>query len=167
MDMEKSTENKESRDSSLTDMVEQVQSEKIRNYINGRVIPQMKWYSSKSRECKRKYYRCMTISILLGILIPVISVFADGAIEVKALLAFLGAAVTADNAYLSLHNFKDLWLDYRITRERLLRTLYCYFNDAGIFLQGNTQAEKDVLLVNVCEEELIRENNGWQSSMKE
>jgi len=167
MEKQGNTENKGSRDALLTDMAAQVQNEKIRSYINGRIIPQIKWYSSKSREYKRKYYRCMTVSILLGALIPVFSVFADGAIEIKMMLSFLGAAVTAINAYLSLHNYKDLWLNYRIIHERLLRILYCYFNNAGIFTQKNTQTEKDVLLVNVCEEELSHENDGWLTSMKE
>jgi len=156
-----------SRDALLTDMAAQVQNEKIRSYINGRIIPQMKWYSSKSREYKRKYYCCMTASIFLGALIPVFSVFADGRIGVKAALAFLGAAVTAINAYLSLYNYKELWLDYRTIREKLLRILYCYFSSAGIFARENTQEERDVLLVSVCEEELSCENNGWLTFMKE
>ncbi len=67
-----------------------------------------------------------------------VSVFADGAIWVKVLFVILGVAVTASNAYLSLHNFKDLWLTYRNIREALLRTLYCYFNHVGIFSQNNT-----------------------------
>jgi len=161
------TENQNSRDTLLADMAAQVQNEKLRSYINGRIIPQMKWYSSKSREYKRKYHRCMTASILLGALIPVFSVFADGAVEVKVILTSLGAAVTAINAYLSLHGYKDLWLNYRTIRERLLRILYCYFNDAGIFAQKDTQAERDVLLINICEEELSCENDGWLTYMKE
>lgn len=165
MGRQKNSENQNTRDTALADMVSQIQNEKIRNYINGRIIPQMKWYSSNSREYKRKYHRCMTVSILLGAFIPVVSVFADGSTEMKVVLAFLGASVTAINAYLSLHNYKDLWLEYRTTRERLLRILYCYFNDAGIFTQKNSQAEKDILLVNVCEEELSSEHDGWMASM--
>jgi len=154
------------REASLTDLIAQVQNGNTRDYITNRILPQMKWYSNKSRESKRQYYFWMTFSIFLGAMIPVVSVFADGAIWVKVLLAILGAAVTAINAYLSLHNFKDLWLTYRNIREALLRTLYCYFNHAGIFSQNDTQEEKDILLVSVCEEEISHETSDWLSFMK-
>ncbi len=167
MGKQANTESTNSRDTLLTDMAAQVQNENIRSYINGRIIPQMKWYSSKSREYKQKYYRCMTASILLGALIPVFSAFADGSPGIKVILTLLGASVTAINAYLSLYNYRELWLDYRIIREKLLRILYCYFNNAGIFARKNTQEEKDILLVNICEEELSCENDEWLTSMKE
>lgn len=153
------------RDSSLADMIEQVENRNTKNYIKERILPQMKWYSDKSKESKRQYYNWMKISILFGAMIPVASVFADGEIWVKVLIAILGAAVTAINAINSLHNFRDLWLTYRKSRENLLRTLYCYFNNAGIFSQNSTQEEKDILLVNVCEEEINRETGGWFSLM--
>lgn len=154
------------RDAALTALIGQVQSGKTRDYISNRILPQMKWYSSKSGENRKKYHFWMTCAIVLGAMIPVASVFADGPVWVRALIAVLGAAVTACNAYLSLHNFRDLWLTYRNTREALLRTLYCYFNDAGIFSQNVSQEEKDILLINVCEEEMSRENSGWISAMK-
>ena len=154
------------RDTSLEDFISQVQCENIKSYITNRVLPQMKWYSSKSGENKRKYHFWMTVAILLGAMIPVVSVLADGAVWVKALIATLGAAVTACNSYISLHNFKDLWFTYRNTREALLRILYSYFNSAGIFSQSGTQEEKDILLVKLCEEELSHETDEWLSLMK-
>ncbi len=154
------------RDTFIEDFISQVQCENIKNYISNRILPQMKWYSSKSNENKRKYHFWMTVAILLGALIPVVSVFADGAVWVKALIATLGAAVTACNSYISLHNFKDLWLTYRNTREALLRILYSYFNSAGIFSQSGTQEVRDILLVNLCEEELSHETADWLSIMK-
>ena len=154
------------RDTSLEYFISQIQCENTKNYITNRILPQMKWYSSKSSENKRKYHLGITISILLSAMIPVVSVFADGAIWVKVLIAALGAAVTACNSYISLHNFKDLWLTYRNTREVLLRILYNYFNNAGVFSQSNAQKEKDILLVNLCEEELSHETGGWFYLMK-
>ena len=62
---------------------------------------------------------------------------------------------------MALHNFKDLWLNYRNTREKLLRVLYYYFNDAGIFSKDMQQGERDILLINICEEEMAGENGEW------
>lgn len=107
----------------------------------------------------------MTFSICIGAMIPVLSIFADGAI-IKILIAALGSAVTASNAYISLHNFKDLWMIYRSTREALLRTLYSYFNNAGIFSQNITQEEKDILLIDSCEEKMSYETDIWGSVIK-
>ena len=154
------------RCASLEDFISQIQCENIKSYIIKRVLPQMKWYSSKSSENKRKYHFWMTVAILLGAMIPVVSVFADGTVWVKALIAALGAAVTACNSYISLHNFKDLWFTYRNTRETLLRILYSYFNNAGVFSQSGAQEEKDILLVKLCEEEFSHETDDWLSLMK-
>lgn len=157
---------KQSRDAVLSNLIEQVQYEKTKDYITNRIVPQMEWYSSKSRSYKKKYYRWMTAVIMISAFVPVVSVFADGSIWVKALLAALGAGTTACNAYLSLQNYKDLWLSYRKTREAVLRTLYFYFNNIGVFSQSGTQEEKDARLIILCENELSSETGGWQSSME-
>lgn len=64
----------------------------------------------------------MTASIILGTTIPVASIFADGNILTKFIIAVLGAGVTATNAFLSLNNSKDLWMAYRIAYNTLLQT---------------------------------------------
>ena len=95
MDVPDKGENKSNvRNVALMDLVGQIQNENTKNYVIGRIMPQMEWYSSKGGECKKKYYRWMASSILLGALIPVVSVFADGAVWTKVLLAALGSAVT-------------------------------------------------------------------------
>lgn len=160
------TESHKTRNDVLANLAEQIRNENTRNYVFDRLMPQMEWYSGKGKECKKKYYRWMGVSILLGALIPVVSVFADGAVWVKALLAALGSAVTVCNAYAAIHNYKDLWITYRNTREKLLRFLYCYFHDADVFSQEKDQGKKDALLVNLCEEEMAGETAGWMSLME-
>ncbi|EOS25916.1 hypothetical protein C806_01455 [Lachnospiraceae bacterium 3-1] len=150
----------------ISEMISQVENENTKKYINNRIMPQVKWYSSKSTQNKHRYYFWMTISLILGIMVSVISVFANGSIWTKMIIAILGAAVTATNAYISLHNFKDLWIVYRKTHGVLTRTLYHYFNNAGIYSQYSTQNQKDVLLVNICEEEISKESDGWYTILQ-
>lgn len=170
---------KNMRDKVLVDMILSVKNEDTKRYILSRVIPQMDYYSKSSRKNKAEYIRYMTISIVLGALIPVLSVliptdFSDTGIArpgllwtIKVLIAALGAGVTALNAYMSLHNFKDLWTTYRNTREALLRTLYAYFNNTDRFAKQRTQEERDALLIKLCEDELARENGSWRALVED
>lgn len=156
-------ENQKSRDEALDHLIQQVQNEKTKDYICSRIVPQLEWYGCKSREYKQKYQNATLATIILGALIPVVSVIANGNIWVKALLAAMGAGVTAVNAYLALNKFEELWTSYRCTRESLFRILYYYFNDAGIFHNIQTQKEKDVLLINTCEDLISKETSNWRA----
>ena len=150
-----------SRDAALRKRVMQIEDDETRNYLLDRVLPQMTWYSKRSAQYRSMYYRLMAATIFLGALIPVFSVGGSYGV-VKVIIALLGASVTAINAYIALHNYHDLWITYQKTREDLVHTLYCYFNRAGVFSQKR-MSEKDVnvLLVNVCEDTLSKENGGW------
>ena len=154
-----------SRNRPLSELAAEIQDARTKDYVENRLLPQMTWYSAKSREYKGQYYMLMSFSIVLGAMIPVTSLLLKGPLWVQVLIASLGASVTALNAYLSLNNSKDLWLTYRNTREILLRTLYFYFNNAEKFSKG-TAEEKDALLIEVCEAELARENGTWRSMME-
>lgn len=56
MDVPDKGENKSNaRNVALMDLVGQIQNENTKNYVIGRIMPQMEWYSSKGGECKKKY----------------------------------------------------------------------------------------------------------------
>ncbi|MBR3569299.1 MAG: DUF4231 domain-containing protein [Oscillibacter sp.] len=153
------------RDAALRKRVMQIEDDETRNYLLDRVLPQMTWYSKKSSHYQTMYYRFMALSIGLGALIPVCSI-GGSHIFFKVVLAILGASVTAINAYLALHKYQELWISYRSTREELLHTLYSYFNQAGVFAQKKmSQEELNVLLVEVCENTLSKENGGWSTTI--
>ena len=154
-----------SRDKALSGLIATVQNERTKDYIQNRIIPQMEWYSKKSAVYKKQYFKWMTVSIILGALIPVFSVFSNADLFIKVLIAALGAGVTAINAYLSLHGSRDLWISYRTTRENLLHALYAYFNNAEVFSRDVEQSKKDVLLFQICENELSTENSVWKSTL--
>ncbi len=154
-----------SRDAAIRKRVMQIEDEETRNYLLDRVLPQMTWYSKKSANYQKKYHQLMTAAICLGALIPVFSVWANNA-AFKVILAFLGASVTAVNAYLALYKYQELWIAYRSAREELIHTLYSYFNKAGVFAQKKmTEKELNVLLVEVCENALSKENGGWTTTI--
>ncbi len=155
-----------SRNKVLYDLAEKnVENPCTKDYIQNRIIPEMDYYSKRSREYQKTYQRWMTVSIALSALIPVLSILIEENGVIKITIALCGAAVTGLNAYLSLKSYKDLWLRYRTTRETLLSALYCYFNNARMFEKENDPRQKDILLVNLCEDILNDENGGWREIM--
>lgn len=154
------------RDNPLLPLIDQVESDKTRHYIVNRLMPQMSYYRNASGKCKKRYLRWMIAAIIVGAVIPVLSVIADGSIFMKLVLSALGSAVTAINAYLALENAKDLWHNYRQEREILLSTLYCYLNNAGMFAHLESQELKDALLIETCEKEMTKEVGNWATVLR-
>ena len=114
MDNQKNT---STRDMLLKDLIAQVQNANTKDYLLNRILPQLNWYGKNSKKNKMQYYLWMTVSIVLGAVIPIVSVFADGKTWVKVTIAALGSSVTAINSFIALHNFRDLWITYRKNRE--------------------------------------------------
>ena len=154
---------KSSRDAPLEKLASEIENVRTRDYVQNRLLPQMAWYSKKAANYKKKYYQLTWLSFALDVAILILLVLLQGSLAIRILIALCGGGAIAINAYLFQNNLRDLWLTYRNTREILLRTLYFYFTDSEDFSKG-TPAEKDALLIEVCEEELTRENGTWRSS---
>ena len=152
-----------SRDAPLNKLASEIENVRTRDYVQNRLLPQMAWYSKKGNSYKKKYYQLTWLSFALDVAILILVVLLQGSLAIRMLIALCGGGVIAINAYLLQNNLRDLWLTYRNTREVLLRTLYFYFNNSEEFSKG-TSEEKDALLIEVCEEELTRENGTWRSS---
>ena len=89
--------------SELSAWIEKVQNPDTKQYINDRVKDQMDYYKIKSREYKKKYNSWMTTSIVISLMIPVFSIFANESLFMKAIISFLGGGTAAITAYLRLH----------------------------------------------------------------
>jgi len=152
--------------SDLSTWIEKVQDPDTKQYILQRVMEQMNFYKTKSRAFKKKYNNWMTASIIISFLIPVVSVFADGSLVMKVVIAFLGGSITAITAYLRLHNYLELWSIYRNNREYLLSVLYSYFTATGIFRNIADQAGRDALLIETCENCFSAENKQWRELIR-
>ena len=151
----------------LDEWIKEIENETTRNYVQDRVVDQMNFYRTKSKEYKKNYQRLMTASIVIGFLIPVTSVLADGSLIMKIILAALGSATTAISAFLRMKNYYEMWTHYRCNHEYLLSTLYAYFTKNGIFKTCANQTECDTLLIEACETCFNRENQRWIELFKE
>lgn len=152
--------------SELSAWIVKVQDTDTKQYICDRVMDQMNFYKKKSREYKKKYNFWMTASIIISLLIPVVSIFADAGMYMKAIIALLGGGTAAITAYLRLHNYLELWGIYRNNREYLFSVLYSYFTATGIFRKLSDQAERDALLIETCEGCFNSENKQWRELLR-
>lgn len=148
--------------SELSGWIEEIQDPYTKQYVIDRVMDQMNFYKTKSRAYKKKYNFWMTASIIISLLIPVISIFADEGLFVKAIIALLGGGTAAITAHLRLHSYLELWSIYRNNREYLFSVLYSYFTATGTFRKLADQAERDVLLIETCEACFNAENKQWR-----
>lgn len=149
------------RNDELDSWVQSVSNEDIKRYIQHRVLVQMQFYSDKSLECKSLYLKWTNTSIFISFLIPVVSVFSDGSIIMKAIIAALGAAIAGVTSYLSIHNYKNLWESYRSIREQTYSLLLFYFTSSGVFA-GKQLEEQDQLLIELCEKVFKSESQTWK-----
>ncbi len=124
--------------------------ENMKNYIKYRIIKQIDWFEVKGRYCKNKYQRFMFASIIISSVIPVLSIFADGSVLMKTVIAILGSVVSVIGSYVTLQNFKELWVKYVSKKSILQNMLYMYFNCRGDF-DIEDEKERNGKLIDTCE----------------
>ena len=150
----------------IKEQLKYVESDKTKDYIEKRLLDQIKYYGKSSKKSKFWYQILMAASILTSASIPVCAAFVDDTSPVKIPIAILGATVTAISALLSMYNYRDLWVTHRGVRQDLEHTLYFYFNNVDEFSKKGTQEEKDARLIEICESILDEEKKKWIFSQK-
>lgn len=154
-----------SRNALFVEWLENVQDPITADYIKDFVIGQMEWFGRESVKCKKRYKNWMLVSIIISGLIPVASVFADGTLVMKVIIAALGSATTAVSAYLHLQSYQELWGNYRYNREYLHSILCSYFIKTGVFANCTDQEARDKLLVETCEDFFRKEVEVWKGRL--
>lgn len=149
------------RNNELNSWIDKISDENLKHYIRHRVLPQMQFYSNKSQKYRSSYFRWINASIFISFLIPIASVFSDGSILMKAVIAALGAAIAGITSYINVHSYKELWVNYRFIREQIYTILLYYFTSSGDF-SGKQQEEQNHLLVESCEKIFKSENQTWK-----
>ena len=129
--------------------------ENMKNYIKYRIIKQIDWFEVKGRYCKNKYQRFMFASIIISSVIPVLSIFADGSVLMKTVIAILGSVVSVIGSYITLQNYKELWGEYVGKKSILQNMLYMYFNCRGDF-DIEDEKERNGKLIDTCESYFIQ-----------
>ncbi|MBD5096127.1 MAG: DUF4231 domain-containing protein [Lachnospiraceae bacterium] len=138
----------------LNDMTD----ENMKNYIKYRIIKQIDWFEVKGRYCKNKYQGFMFASIIISSIIPVLSIFADGSVLMRTVIAILGSVVSVIGSYITLQNYKELWVEYVSKKSILQNAFYMYFNCRGDFDVENDK-ERNGKLIDICENYFLQKVN--------
>lgn len=129
----------------------------------GRLIDQLAWYDSKSKNAQKWYKVLKYIQITLAAIIPLM-VLADLPLT-KWLTALAGASIALLEAVQQLNQFSVLWVTYRSTAEHLKHEKYLFLSSAGPY-RDITDDERLVQLAERVEEHVSTEHANWFNENK-
>jgi hypothetical protein len=125
-------------------------------YIEERVDDQIKWLSGASKTNQQWFKNLRVAEIVMGCAIAFLVSHADHtAAQVSA--GVMGVAVAAIGGLLSLYQFQEKWVEYRVTAEHLKREKY-FFLTATEPYSGH---DRFAVLVARVETILAAENMQW------
>ena len=125
-------------------------------YLKDRVDNQLAWYSKKSTSNKNWHFRLQLVTLIAAALVPVISL-SSSEFGVRILVAIVGSVAAIAAGVVALYQFRDLWVDYRATAERLKFEKYLFITGSAPY--GNSDCFS--LFVNRVENAILEENRGW------
>lgn len=149
-------------DKEFSSYIDSASSQLERNYIENRIIDQIKYYDETSVKCQNRYMVCMVFIILINGTIPVITLSTDviGELWQKILITTLSSSVAVITAIVSLRNWRDLWIQYRSNCEILKSNLHKYFTGSGEYQIENPN--RLCILVESCEKYMLQDRNMWE-----
>ena len=135
----------------MTPMTEQ-------DYLSQRVDDQINWYSKKSTFNKKRYQFIKTLVIIISASIPVLAIIITGSDEIlKIAVGVAGVLIVVLEGILSHYNYKDIWLEYRMTSEMLNREKLLYLTGSGPYKSGKSLQA----FVERAEAIMSTENKSW------
>jgi hypothetical protein len=120
------------------------------DYIERRIIPQLKWHSDKAKRNKRWFYGVEITTLGAGTAIPIVNVWPATDPHLAGLLsAILGGLVVLAAAIGKLFKFQENWLQYRALAEMLEREEEHYKVGAGEYADADESARNRLLVEHV------------------
>ena len=137
-------------------------------YIEQRLDHQINWYSKKSSINQKKHKYWQVIKIISALLITILSLWATKALPVTDegltytfnmghIIGILGAFIVFIESFIKIFNYEKLWIQYRMTSERLKREKLLFQTKSKPYEGDNAFA----LLVEQCEAIMQNEVQGW------
>ena len=128
-------------------------------YIDLRLEDQINWYSKKSAVNQKKHKFWQVVKILTALMITVLTIWIVNGVDwLKYLIGILGAFIVFIESFISIFNYKELWITYRLSSERLQREKLLFLTKTNPY---NSEESFD-LLVRRCEGIMQEENKGWK-----
>jgi len=132
-------------------------------YIEQRLNDQISWYEGKSSTNRRWFKRLRFVEIVAAAIIPFLSGFAGGSLQIKIAIGVLGVVVAVIASALGLLHLQEHWINYRATAEALKTEKFLFLTQAEPYETNDAFH----LLVQRVEALLSKERTEWmQSTMK-
>ena len=162
----KKQENSQVKKSRYQRYLNSLTDKEAKRYLTDIVFPQMDFYSKKSAKNKKSYIVFSIISIICNAVIPIL-VLIDESFDIKfwikLVVAVISAAAGVLTAITALMSYRELWLKYRLTLERLKRIIESYLARGDEFFDiKDNDDECRNLLVKLCRAEMDEEHRAWE-----
>lgn len=123
-------------------------------YLDSRVLDQIKWYSIKSSWNQKWYKRIRIIEFILAVLIPFLASYID-----SFWIGLMGVVIAICAGVLTIYKFHENWIKYRTTSETLKHHLNLFQTKVEPY--HDEQAFSS--FVHIVEGLISKENSEWQS----
>lgn len=127
-------------------------------YLNERLLDQIKWYDKKAIENQKNYKKWSIVSFIISATIPILAFLGEN-LAVKIITAAAGAAVSVITYIININTYKDLWIQYRMNCEMLKSEAIKFKNKIPPY----DSEDAFVLLVNNSEQYFTKEFSKWQN----
>lgn len=129
----------------------------IDKYIEERLNPEIKWYSSKSSVNQKRYKICQVSEIILATLIPLLSSYASNK-YIALIVGVFGAIIAIIESISKLYKFHENWIQYRTTAEMLKHEKYLFITHSRPYCSEETI--NNIFIQNI-EEIISSESKSW------
>lgn len=127
-------------------------------YLNERLLDQIKWYDKKAIENQKNYKNLSVVSFIISATIPILAFLGEN-LAVKIITAAAGAAVSVITYIININTYKDLWIQYRMNCEMLKSEAIKFKNKIPPY----DSEDAFELLVNNSEQYFTKEFSKWQN----
>jgi len=118
--------------SSTTEDIDSLNPKTEEEYLQTRVIDQIKWYDKKSAINKKWFLRMKITEVIMALFIPFLTGYiTENSLELKVTVGLLGIVVAAIAGLITLIKFQENWIEYRTVAESLKLEKYLYLSKAG------------------------------------
>ena len=133
-----------------------------KEYLDERLIGQLKWYDAKSAYNKKWYRICQLTQLVMATLITLSGIFAPKEYPwMYFVIPVLGAIIAIVSGVLGLFKFQENWVDYRTTTESLRHEKYLFLTKSEPYHNDNPLQ----LLVSRVETLISKENTNWAQNI--
>lgn len=134
-------------------------------YLEKRYNDQLSYYEKASQKNQR-YYKIFqwTLIILSTVTTILASLTTVGQFDMKYLIVISSAFVAIISAALKTFQYQELWVNYRLTIERLRPEYYYYQFNVGEY--ASPGIDKEMIFVSRVESILNKEHDNWPISKK-